>query len=281
MSQPTESASTSAQGPTLLRALGPGMAMAIVVGNVIGSGIYIKPGGIARDAGDFRVILAAWVLGGLICVLGSLCLAELGTMLPKAGGLYVYLREAYGRPVAFLFGWTDFLFSRPASMGALTVIFVGMVTKVGRVRLDPWTEVGAESVVIAAIAWINILGVIWGGRVQALTTIAKALLLGGVALLPFIAAAFLSVPLEPANLATTVVPAKGTLPTAFAAALLGVLWAYNGWGMPGTRAGETREPQRNIPRSLFGGLGILIVLYVGATFAYHLSLPMAELKAAG
>jgi APA family basic amino acid/polyamine antiporter len=281
MSQPTESASTSTQGPTLLRALGPGMAMAVVVGNVIGSGIYIKPGGIARDAGDFRVILAAWVLGGFICVLGSLCLAELGTMLPKSGGLYVYLREAYGRPVAFLFGWTDFLFSRPASIGALTVIFVGMVTKVGRVRLDPWTEVGAESIVIAAMAWINILGVIWGGRVQALTTIAKALLLGGVALLPFIAAAFLSVPLEPANLATTVVPAKGTLPTAFAAALLGVLWAYNGWESLGTVAEEIREPQRNIPRSLFGGLGILIVLYVGATFAYHLTLPMAELKAAG
>src|SRR5580693_7282080 len=110
MSQPPEHSDPAApREPSLLRALGPGMAMAVVVGNVIGSGIYVKPGGIARDAGDFRVILAAWIVGGLICVLGALSLAELGTMLPTAGGLYVYLREAYGRPIAFLFGWTDFL----------------------------------------------------------------------------------------------------------------------------------------------------------------------------
>jgi basic amino acid/polyamine antiporter, APA family len=280
MSQPPERSGPAApREQSLLRALGPGMAMAVVVGNVIGSGIYVKPGGIARDAGDFRVILTAWIVGGLICLMGALCLAELGAMLPKAGGLYVYLREAYGRPVAFLFGWTDFLFSKPASIGALTVVFVGMVTK--GTRLDTWTEVAAESAVIAAMAWINVLGVIWGGRVQALTTIAKALLLAGVALLPYAAAEWLAIPLEPANLATTVVPAKATLPTAFAAALLGVLWAYNGWESLGAVAEEIREPQRNIPRALFGGLSILIVLYVAATVAYHVALPMNELVAAG
>jgi APA family basic amino acid/polyamine antiporter len=279
MTQPVESHSTGAHAPTLLRALGPGMAMAVVVGNVIGSGIYVKPGGIARDAGDFRVILAAWVIGGLICLMGSLCLAELGAMLPAAGGIYVYLREAFGRPVAFLFGWTDFLFNKPASIGALTVVFVGMVTK-ERLPLGAWSEVVVESAVIAAIAWINILGVIWGGRLQALTTIAKALFLAGVALLPYYAAQWRSIPLEPGNLASTVAAAKETLPTAFAAALLGVLWAYNGWESLGTVAEEIREPQRNIPRALFGGLGILIVLYVSATIAYHLALPMSALVAA-
>src|ERR1700688_3439196 len=112
-SPPPESEPPVPRRPSLLRALGPGMAMAVVVGNVIGSGIYVKPGGIARDAGSFGVILAAWIIGGLICLMGSLCMAELGAMLPQAGGLYVYLREAYGRPAAFLYGWTDFLFSRP------------------------------------------------------------------------------------------------------------------------------------------------------------------------
>jgi APA family basic amino acid/polyamine antiporter len=253
------------------------MAMAIVVGNVIGSGIYVKPGGIAYEAGDFRVILAAWVFGGLICLMGSLCLAELGAMLPKAGGLYVYLREAYGKPVAFLFGWTDFLFSKPASIGALTVVFVDMVKKAGPVQLDAWAEVAVESVVIAGMAWINIRGVIWGGRTQALTTVIKAGFLALVALLPFIAAAWHDVPLVSANFATTVVPAKPTLPTAFAAALLGVLWAYNGWESLGAVAEEIREPQRNIPRALFWGLGILIVLYVSATVAYHLTLSMEQL----
>ncbi|HEV3298564.1 MAG TPA: amino acid permease [Planctomycetaceae bacterium] len=277
MSQSGESDPKGARGPTLLRALGPGMAMAVVVGNVIGSGIYVKPGRIAYEAGDFRVILTAWVFGGLICLMGSLCLAELGAMLPTAGGLYVYLREAYGRPVAFLFGWTDFLFAKPASIGALTVIFVQMVSKLRDIHVDPWTEIALQSAVIAALAWINILGVIWGGRMQALTTIVKAGFLAGVALLPFYAAAWRSVPLQPENLASTVIPAKDTLPAAFAAALLGVLWAYNGWESLGAVAEEIREPQRNIPRALFGGLGILIVLYVSATVAYHLALPMDRL----
>ncbi|HXY37781.1 MAG TPA: amino acid permease [Planctomycetaceae bacterium] len=277
MTQPEGPDATAPHGPSLLRALGPGMAIAVVVGNVIGSGIFVKPGRIAYDAGDFRVILAAWVIGGLICLMGSLCLAELGTMLPTAGGMYVYLREAYGRPVAFLFGWTDFLFAKPASMGALTVVFVGMATKIAHTRLETWTEVAVESAVIAALAWINILGVIWGGRMQALTTIAKAGFLAGVALLPFAAAAWLSIPLKPENLATTVVPAQGTLSAAFAAALLGVLWAYNGWESLGAVGEEIREPQRNIPRALFVGLAIVIVLYVSATVAYHLVLPMSEL----
>jgi basic amino acid/polyamine antiporter, APA family len=286
MIQPPEPESAGARGPSLLRALGPGMAMAVVVGNVIGSGIYVKPGGIARDAGDFKVILAAWVIGGLICLMGSLCLAELGAMLPSAGGMYVYLREAYGRPVAFLFGWTDFLFAKPASVAALTVIFVSslsnlVTSKSSGGRIDPWLELGAEVAVISAMAWINIIGVIWGGRVQGLTTIAKALLLAGVALLPFLVAQFGDIPLMPANLVTSVTPAKPTLPTAFAAALLGVLWAYNGWESLGTVAEEIRDPHRNIPRALFGGLGILIVLYVSATVAYHLSMSMSELVASG
>jgi APA family basic amino acid/polyamine antiporter len=282
MSQPAGPESTGARGPTLLRALGPGMAMAVVVGNVIGSGIYVKPGGIARDAGDFRVILAAWVLGGFICVMGALCLAELGAMLPSAGGIYVYLREAYGRPVAFLFGWTDFLFSKPGSVAALTVIFVTSVPKLLGADASaggpgPWLELVEEVAVIGALAWINILGVIWGGRVQGLTTILKVAFLAGIAVLPFYAAAFHHVPLNPENLYSTVAPAKGSLTTAFAAVLLGVLWAYNGWESLGTVGEEIREPQRNIPRALFGGLGVLIVLYVSATVAYHLALSMEQL----
>ena len=99
----------------LVRVLGPRIATAVVVGNVIGSGIFLKPGNIAAEAGQFGVIISVWVIGGLLCILGGLCFAELGTMYPHAGGLYVYLREAYGRPVAFLFGWTEVFFGKPAS----------------------------------------------------------------------------------------------------------------------------------------------------------------------
>jgi basic amino acid/polyamine antiporter, APA family len=267
--------------PSLLRALGPGMAMAVVVGNVIGSGIYFKPGGIAKDAGDFGLILTAWVVGGLICLMGSLCIAELGAMLPHAGGLYVYLREAYGRPIAFLYGWTDFLFSRPASIGALTVVFVETLFRMGKAKPGTAGELALESAIIVAMAWINILGVIWGGRLQGVTTIAKAGFLAGVALLPFAVAWFGHTPLVLENLATTVTPEKPTLSTQFAAALLGILWAYNGWEALGSVAEEIRDPQKNIPRALFGGLGILIVLYVSANVAYHLSMPMQQIADSG
>ena len=117
--------STATEAPTLLRALGPVMAIAIVVGNVIGSGIFAKPGRIAFEAGRFDLIMGVWVVGGVLCLLGALCFAELATMLPHAGGLYVYLREAYGKLTAFLFGWQEFLFNRPASTAALSMIFVG------------------------------------------------------------------------------------------------------------------------------------------------------------
>ena len=131
------------------------------------------------------------------------------------------------------------------------------------------------------MAWINILGVIWGGRLQGVTTIAKAGFLAGVAVLPFAVAWFGHTPLVPANLATTVTPEKPTLSTQFAAALLGILWAYNGWEALGSVAEEIREPQKNIPRALFGGLGILIVLYVSANVAYHLSMPMQQIADSG
>ena len=102
----------------LARDLSLRMAVAVVVGNVIGSGIFLKPGGIAADGGSFGLIIGIWVLGGALCVLGALCFAELAAMFPRAGGLYVYLREAYGRPVAFLFGWTEFLVRVPGSANA-------------------------------------------------------------------------------------------------------------------------------------------------------------------
>jgi len=277
MSLPRESPPLAPNQPSLVRALGLGMAIAVVVGNVIGSGIYVKPCRIANDAGDFRIILAAWLVGGLICLMGSLSMAELGAMLPHAGGMYVYLREAYGRPTAFLFGWTDFLFNKPGSIGALTVIFIGALFGLLGYRASPWEQLALEVLVIGGMAWINVLGVIWGGRLQGLTTIGKGAFLAGVALLPF-AAAFVGVrPLEPLNLETTVTPHELTLSTQFAAALLGVLWAYNGWESLGSVAEEIREPQKTIPRALFGGLGIVIVLYVSAAIAYQLALPMDKI----
>jgi len=288
--------------PGLLRALGPGMAIAIVVGNVIGSGIYAKPGKIAAEAGDFRLIITAWVLGGVLCILGALCFAELAVMLPRAGGLYVYLREAFGRPVAFLYGWSEFVFGRPASIGALSMIFVGSLGKVIGSDFDSVVEILLAFLIISLMAWVNVMGVIWGGRIQGATTVLKAGFLALVAVLPFLMPLFGKPGIstenyrpirlverqsvaeaEDADQQTSALDGAQTasagksLAGQFALVLLAVMWAYNGWHGITPMAEEIRNPQRNIPLALFLGIGLLIVLYVSANIAYHGVVPMDEM----
>lgn len=280
----------------LLRALGPGAATAVVVGNVIGSGIFLKPGKIAHDGGDFGLIITAWAFGGVLCVLGALALAELATMLPRAGGLYVYLREAYGRPVAFLFGWNEFLFAMPASIGALSVAFVGSLAAASGWQSGAVVQVACAIALIVAMTWVNFVGVVWGGRVQTATTLIKAGGVGLIALAPFathlwtggaVHREHYTQPLVPASAAgapaaDAALPDSGApLATRFGLVLLAVMWAYNGWHGIAPVAEEIRDPERNIPRALFGGIGILILLYVSANIAYHGVLSMSELAAAG
>lgn len=269
--------------PTLARALGARMAMAVVVGNVIGSGIFFKPGVIAANGGQFGLILLVWVVGGVLCLLGALCFAELGTMLPKAGGLYVYLREAYGALVAFLFGWSEFLFARPASIGALSVAFVGSLAYALQWQLSTWGLVLLSSLLIGGMAWINIVGVLWGGRMQMATTAVKVGVLSAMAALPFVLMPLESGPDAPsfANFATTINTSGTPLATRFGLMLLAVMWAYDGWHGITPLAEEVRDPQRNIPIALLGGIGLLILLYLGATFAYHSALTMQQMSAAG
>lgn len=281
MEQPSTSDGARAVQPALLRALGPGTATAVVVGSVIGSGIFAKPGEIAAEVGDFRIIMAAWVIGGILCGLGAMCLAELATMLPHAGGLYVYLREAYGRPVAFLFGWCELLLVRPAGLGALAVIFVGAMFNA--LRYDPglWGQTLLAAAIIAAVAWVNIRGVVWGGRLQNATTVVKVGALVLISLLPFLAGYWGFRGVDAANYASTVTPARLTLASQMGAALLAVMWAYNSWHVIAPVAEEIRHPHRNIPVALFCGVGILILVYVGANVAYHGVLSMSQMAASG
>lgn len=272
------------QRPVLLRALGTKTATAIVVGNVIGSGIFYKPGTIAAEAGDFQLILIAWILGGCVCLLGALAFAELAVMLPQAGGIYVYLREAFGRPVAFLFGWSEFLFSRPASTGALAVAFIGSLSMaMGWEQTAGLSamQLSAAMLLIAVMAWVNVMGVVWGGRVQSVTTLLKAGFLAIVGLSPFLLMLAGFYQIDFSNYATTTPPRTEALGVRFGVVLLAVMWAYNGWHGITPVAEEIREPQRNIPRALFAGVGILITLYLLANFAYHAVLPMDKMAAAG
>lgn len=274
------SVSPSPSAPSLLRALGPYTAMAVVVGNVIGSGIFLKPGTIAHDSGNFTLIISMWVLGGVLCILGGLCVAELSASHPKAGGLYVYLREAYGPFVAFMFGWTEVIFSRPASIAALAIAFLGRVSKIFDVHLTLMGQVGISTCVILGFAWINVVGVRWGGWTQLFITVVKVAFLVLVILSPFLLAPFFGWKADASNYSTTVSTDKSLL-SQMAVVLLAVMWAYNGWHGITPLAEEVRSPQRNLPLALLGGIGLLIVLYVTANLTYHAVLPMNVMAAEG
>jgi basic amino acid/polyamine antiporter, APA family len=261
--------------------LGPLVATAVVVGNTIGSGIFLKPGNIAGDGGQFWLIIALWVVGGGLCLLGALCVAELATMLPQAGGLYVYLREAYGKPVAFLFGWCEMLFSRPASTGALAVAFISSLTLAVQWKASAGMQVLLATALLISLAWVNIVGVVWGGRLQFVTTLIKVAFLALVALLPWVWLPLTGQGLAWSNYATTVTPRLPSLSAQVGAVLLGILWAYDGWHGLAPLVEEVRRPQRNIPLALLAGIGILVLLYVGANVAYHGVLSMPEMQAAG
>ena len=199
--------STANDAPSpLIPAPGLGIAIAGVVGNVIGSGIFLKPGTIAAASGNFGLIIGVWVAGGTLCILGGLCFAELAAMFPKAGGLYVYTREAYGRPVGFLYGWNEVLFGKPASLGALAVAFIGALGSALKWQPHAFVEVGIAIAMIVVMAIVNILGVIWGGRLQLVFTLIKAGFLALVAVAPFALIPFVEHRAELANYSSRIEP---------------------------------------------------------------------------
>ena len=254
--------------------MGLGMAISMVVGNVIGSGIFAKPGTIATEAGSFGLIISAWIVGGLLSLMGALCVAELAAMLPQAGGLYVYLREAYGKLTAFLFGWSEFLFHRPASTGALSVMCVFNFGKATGWDISATEQVALVSVLIAVLATVNIVGVAWGGRLQALTTLFKCGFILLIITLPFTLQLLGRYELNWSNYLTRSTPKTADFATQFAAVLLAVSWAYDGWHGITPVAEEIKDPQRNVPKALFIGIGVLAFLYISANLAYHLVVPM-------
>ncbi|HXT57744.1 MAG TPA: amino acid permease [Pirellulales bacterium] len=255
---------------TLPRVLGPFDAMTVVVGGIIGSGIFLKPAYVAGQLHHFGLIIGVWIVMGLITLCGCLALAELAAMLPHAGGPYVYLREAYGRLPAFLWGWTEFWVIRTGSVGALA-----SATAIYLAELAPMTRGQQQAVaigIVAALSAISILGTHWSAHLQNLTTIIKVGFLLFLIVLPFALrqehAEYLR-PLFPEQVSWSLWPAIGT-------AMIAVLWPYDGWINIAPVAEEIRDPQRNVPLALALGIMIVIALYVLANLAYHVSLPMDQ-----
>jgi amino acid transporter len=266
--------------PGLLRALGAMMATAVVVGTVIGSGIFKKPQSVAENVPNFAVVSLVWILGGVLALLGALALTEVAVLFPKAGGNYVFLREGYGRLAGFLWGWVEFWIIRAASIAALATIFAESLSDIVRDAssssgLSFWEQRGMTVAIIVTLAIVNIRGVRWGGGLQLFITLVKVGSLLAITFLPLLLLLGLA---DAGRNPTPAVENRvaftwGGLGTAF----LGVLWAYHGWMNLAPMGAEVKNPQRTIPIAFLAGVGTIIFLYLGANLAYHLVIPQAEM----
>lgn len=244
----------------LQRTLGLRDLVFIVVGTVIGSGIFLTPGNVVRNSGSGGVALIVWTVGGVLSLLGALTFAELGAARPNAGGLYVYMRDAFGAPLAFLFGWTMFLVIGSGSLATLAAAFPRYVGVF--VALSPSAEKVISLLMIAAIAVLNVRGTRRSADVQGFATALKATVIVGLAI-AFIVAA-------PARAPQAWWPEHFTFSTLASGvtAMIGVLWAYEGWQYVTFSAGETLDPQRIFGRGIVIGAALLIGIYVLANVGY-------------
>src|SRR5262249_40755254 len=263
----------------LPRVLGYVTATAIVIRTGIWSGVFKKASAVSANVPESGLALVAWVLIGVLALLGALALAEVAVIVGKVGGNYAILRDAYGRPFGFLWGWVEFWIIRSGSIAALATIFTESLCELiqylflpeGRVVMF-WPRQLITVSVILALAAINVRGVKWGGTLQVILTTVRIASLVGIAVLPFVSLLWT----EPKPLPqATNVPTWGI--TNFGLALIAVIWAYHGWMNIGPIAGEVARPQRNIPFGLLLGVGVVILLYLSANFAYHQTMSSEEM----
>jgi len=271
----------------LVRVLGPWMATALVIGTVIGSGIFKKPAAVARDVPEFGLAISTWVVVGILTFIGSLALAEVAVLLPRAGGNYVFLREAYGRWAGFLWGWVEFWIIRSASIAALATIFTESLHDVLRQVqgtdqvLDFWQRQWVTVAVIAGLALINARGTTLGGGLQVFVTSVKVATLVTIALVPVV----LLVMQTPESAYVRFERLAPVWPeywglvdwSKYGAAMVGVLWAYHGWMNIAPVAEEVKNPSRNIPLAMLIGTLTVMALYVSANFAYYLVVSRPEM----
>lgn len=265
-------------GERLPRKLGFWSAAAVLVGSTIGSGIFRTPAVVAERLDVPWLFLLAWALGGVVAVAGALSVAELAAMMPRSGGLYVYLRRAYGRLVAFLFGWTQLLVLRPAAYGAISVVCAEYLWRVLGVD-GAVAVVGSASraqllagALVVVVGYVNYRGIQHGAWIQNVSTLLKvgallALVCLGLSTLG--TAGLASPPGAP--------QAPLSLLSAFGLAMVPILWSYDGWSDVGYVSGEVKDPQRVLPRALWLGAAAVALLYVSITVSYLVVVPLAAM----
>ena len=262
--------------PELPRVLGIFSIIGIVIGMMIGSGIFINPPKVAKDVGTPELMLLVWVVGGILSFFGALSLSELGAAFPQAGGIYIYLQEAYGSLIAFLFGWTLFLVIDSGSVATLAVAFSTKYLPFF-ITLSPWESKIVSILLIAALATINYLGVKRGAFLMNFLTTIKFVALLGVSAIIFIFAKGSASNFLSSSSSSVAQPASGSVLAGFGVALVAALWAYKGWESASFSAGEVKNPEKRLPLGIFIGSALVIILYLLANMAYLYVFPTGQM----
>ena len=283
----------------LVRGLGAWASAAIVVGTMIGTGIFLKPAEMAREGRTVSVVFAAWIVGAILSLFGALSFAELGAMIPEAGGEYAYLRRGFGPAWGFLFGWMHSIVGRPSSMASISAgmmrflsfllpvvaaplftVHIAIPGLAGWLRPYDFVFTWAQPLAVlwlVAMTWVNYLGVRLGGAVQIFLTAIKI-----ISIVIVIGVAFFS-PAPAARAPDPFWPALddggGMILRAFLAALAASLWAYDGWEDLNLVGSEVENPQKNFPRALVGGVAFVAVIYLLFSAACLKVLPFASVAA--
>jgi APA family basic amino acid/polyamine antiporter len=258
-------------------------ASAVVVGTIIGSGIFLVPTEMMQAVGSAKLVYLAWLIGGLLSFFGALTYAELGAMKPQAGGEYIYVRDGYGPLAGFLYAWTWFLIAKPASIATLATGFVRVLGNFPALNFFannfvsvPFAITYGQLVAIAAailISVLNYIGIKKAGDFQLVFTLLKIAIILSIVV---IGLTYSSGSWQ--NFAGSFTGAKGGM-TGFMAALVAALWAYDGWNDLNMVSGEVRDPERNIPRALIFGVALVGILYMLVNAAVQYVLPAAAIAA--
>lgn len=249
----------------LKRQIGLYAATAITVGNIIGSGIFRSPHGVAQELPGFGLVILAWIVGGVLSICGSLVLTELAVRHPKTGGLYVFIREGFGDGWAFIFGWANLWVIKPTVIASITSVFALYFCQVLNLPHRFEFVVGAGAIVL--LTFVNWLGVKQGAGTQSLFTTAKLIGIFALCVLAFaLPTTYPASPIEHPGVAGSAGHALGV---AFALAMIGILFAYDGWTDATYVAGEVVNPQRTMPIAILGGTWLVIGVYVLTNFAYY------------
>jgi len=256
------------EGGRLVREIGWPTAAAVVIANMVGTGIFTTSGFLARDLGSPWRLLALWLVGGAIALAGALAYAELGAAMPEAGGEYIYLREAYGPLMAYLSGWTSFFIGFSGALAAALLGCAAYLTHVveafGAAPLDPKITALAT---LWALTAAHVAGAGPGGRLQRALTVATI-----AAIVGLVATGFAVGDGTVANFRSSG-PAAGNV----AVSLIFVLYGYSGWNAAAYLAGEVFEPERGVPRALLGGTAVVIALYLGLNCLYLYALSIGQM----